>query len=551
MAVMVGASGFQDFLNQVIRRQEAEREAKERTLFYYARKVITVMSYYLLGCVFYCYGPEKMSILRAIYFQCVSWTTVGFGDVVPSSRSGKVFTMIWILLGLIVILPIISEAAHTLIDKGERYFTSSSQQKQIFKKVLFSIFLMIIPLLIGAIYILSLETYKSSSNFDFVDAFYYSFCVITTVGYGDLEPTQVKETHIFIIFFVPFAVIFAAAAVHNIGNAYQEIHRQKKEKYLLSRFDIQTLREMDPDGRGINRPTYILAMLISMEAVDLEKLILYSSVFDQHDKDGSGLLDEEDLLMIEEEHKRKVKEKHNSSSHFQEKKDDLESSTPTKQTQRCPCFSYERFLPKIKKKTDFSSFRHEDSFRAIMDTSRPNPTTGSTMYVQPNNFSEQDSIDQSLSPINSNTSSPIIQYIAKKEKARDSLLNLPSAIFSERAHVEQNQIKKLSSPTTTTINNTSSPYHHHQNERASCTAIQCLGNEHEFQQPPQDFFVQNNFDLDLHSDAPSSENYDDHVLEEEVIAASGAGRRPRVLSIHILQEDDEDVVEVKEDMSSY
>jgi voltage-gated potassium channel len=54
------------------------------------------------GVMFYHY-VEQLSWLDAIYFSVMTITTVGYGDIYPSTDIGKLFTMAYVLVGLSLI----------------------------------------------------------------------------------------------------------------------------------------------------------------------------------------------------------------------------------------------------------------------------------------------------------------------------------------------------------------------------------------------------------------------------------------------------------------
>jgi voltage-gated potassium channel len=55
-----------------------------------------------VGVVFYT-NAEHWSLVNAIYFCVVTLGTVGYGDITPTTAAGKLFTVIYIILGLSVI----------------------------------------------------------------------------------------------------------------------------------------------------------------------------------------------------------------------------------------------------------------------------------------------------------------------------------------------------------------------------------------------------------------------------------------------------------------
>jgi voltage-gated potassium channel len=64
-------------------------------------RAITLMVALLLtvGTVFYS-NIEGWSALDALYFSVITLATVGYGDLVPHTPAGKIFTMVYLLLGI-------------------------------------------------------------------------------------------------------------------------------------------------------------------------------------------------------------------------------------------------------------------------------------------------------------------------------------------------------------------------------------------------------------------------------------------------------------------
>ncbi len=54
------------------------------------------------GTVFY-HFIERLSWIDALYFSVITLTTVGYGDISPQTNIGKLFTIVYILVGLGII----------------------------------------------------------------------------------------------------------------------------------------------------------------------------------------------------------------------------------------------------------------------------------------------------------------------------------------------------------------------------------------------------------------------------------------------------------------
>ena len=67
------------------------------------------------GTVFYRF-VEDLRWIDSLYFCVITLTTVGYGDISPTTNAGKVFTMIYVVAGIGVFVALVTTVAHHLIE---------------------------------------------------------------------------------------------------------------------------------------------------------------------------------------------------------------------------------------------------------------------------------------------------------------------------------------------------------------------------------------------------------------------------------------------------
>ena len=132
-----------------------------------------------------------------------------------------------------------------------------------------------------------------------IDALYYTFITAGTLGYGDLSPLT-RNGRIWAILFVPLAVSAAGEVLGNVASALLDRRHERFQKSLMEReLNVDRLVEMDTDHNGkVSREEYVEFMLKEMQLVSEELFQELHQQFDKLDADGGGYLDQDDLKIL-------------------------------------------------------------------------------------------------------------------------------------------------------------------------------------------------------------------------------------------------------------
>lgn len=83
----------------------------------------------LVGMVFYHY-VEGWSWLDSLYFCVITLTTIGYGDLSPQTDIGKVFTIIYIIIGISMVLGFVNTVFEHYRAESVKRFAQNKERLQ-------------------------------------------------------------------------------------------------------------------------------------------------------------------------------------------------------------------------------------------------------------------------------------------------------------------------------------------------------------------------------------------------------------------------------------
>lgn len=85
-------------------------------------QVLLVLTGIVLACgtLFY-HENQGWTLLDSLYFSVVTLTTVGYGDMYPTNDVSKIFTMIYLIVGIGILFGFINTIAHYAVEDSKRH----------------------------------------------------------------------------------------------------------------------------------------------------------------------------------------------------------------------------------------------------------------------------------------------------------------------------------------------------------------------------------------------------------------------------------------------
>ncbi|CAN6381239.1 unnamed protein product [Urochloa humidicola] len=271
---------------------------------------ILLLAYLLAGTFAFYLAMDDMSGARtgsrvadALYFCVVTMTTVGYGDLVPSSDAAKLLACAFAFAGAALVGAFLSKAADYLVEKQESLLFRALHLRRALRemeanKVRYKLYtaaaLFAAALAAGTAFLAAAEGMRP------MDAFYCACATVTTLGYGD-RSFATPAGRAFAAAWITVSTVVVALFFLYAAELGAERRQRALARWVLTRRTTCTdLEAADMDGdRRVGAADFVLYKLKELGKISQEEIAEFLEEFDQLDADGSGTLSPHDLLVAQ------------------------------------------------------------------------------------------------------------------------------------------------------------------------------------------------------------------------------------------------------------
>ncbi|CAG4941063.1 unnamed protein product [Colias eurytheme] len=199
---------------------------------------------------------EKWSILQAVFFSSTVLTTIGYGNIVPETFWGRLFCIIYALVGIPLTLTVIADLGRVFatfvsviakhLPEMPKWCNRVSEANPAGQRSLYAFWavgFLFVYLSAGA------GLFKMwEDDWTFYDGFYFCFITMTTIGFGDLVPKRPK----YMLLCTLYILIGLALTSTIIELVRRQYARSWQQLRALSGPLADTLRRLGDAGRGVD-----------------------------------------------------------------------------------------------------------------------------------------------------------------------------------------------------------------------------------------------------------------------------------------------------------
>jgi len=334
-----------------IKLQHAQDLIRRQLDFTLTQCVLAILCYIGIAVVAFSFVFDDWTIIDSVYFSVVTFSTVGYGDLVPTTHAARAFTAFFALssigcLGIAIgvvgkniidaqenalnraralsehrVLSLFSASRHSAVslsqapvdedvlsistttvvsDGGNLQRRKPTRSPELCRRVATEFVMVAGVLFIFGIAVAQDPAIRAS------DVGYFLVITSTAVGFGDITPTS-EWGRLATAIFIPIAVGAMGRWMAMVASWIIENRQRSFRRYLETHeLTLQDIEVMDADGDGnVSRAEFLEFMLVAMGKIDRDLVEQLRTSFAKLDVEANGVLSKGDLIALA---RRKLKD---------------------------------------------------------------------------------------------------------------------------------------------------------------------------------------------------------------------------------------------------
>jgi hypothetical protein len=284
------------------------------------------LTYYAAGIAFFT-QMEAWPWDDCLYFLVVSSSTVGYGDMSPSTGISMIVTLLFICFGLVVTFAQLSaltcNAFRPAFERSREWMERLFPQQGIdidgdgscdFKiprapLIYYSKNLLPPFLIVVLMQIVCAAIFCAIESWDFTTSFFHCFVTAATVGYGSPAITT-RGGRWFAMLHIIISVSLLSAIIMDV-DSLRQLRKEKLRKVRVFTGSMNTdlMVALDQDGNGVDRFEFVFGMLASLDIIQPKEVEPFLKLFARLDVDSNGTLTAVDFEVARAANEELLKEK--------------------------------------------------------------------------------------------------------------------------------------------------------------------------------------------------------------------------------------------------
>ena len=257
------------------------------------------------------------TVIDSLYFSVCTFTTVGYGDIVPQTDGLKWFTVFYGLCGVAIVAvgvnvmvnACIHSAKECVTTIGHDVFGCTHMLKPAVQKPVTSAVVrnQILALIMKLLFVISIGTIAymfpgmirdGEPGLSLTNALYMSTMTASSIGFGDYSP-QSPRGRLFFVFWMIGGYVIVATSIREISQLYLMLKERQAELRILNRKVGKEVLRLDDDGDGqVDKYEYLSHMVVLLGKMQRHEVDQIMNRFKELDISGDGKISQEDFDLV-------------------------------------------------------------------------------------------------------------------------------------------------------------------------------------------------------------------------------------------------------------